>query len=701
MSFSDSVYSGKLAAYLSWGSILTLTGGGILILMISIFGSVSVAVGRPQDEPLPFFILMAQTIALQFPNGEAGFLTVITCIAFTTVITGVLLFFTGLFKYGNFVRFIPFPVIAGFLSGSGLLLMLGSVSKILPGGALNEQFLLQLVHPPLLALWLPTVLFTLSLIYVSERSPYPLSFPIVILISFFLFYLFFIIWGGTLSDLRTAGLLPETHKISLQSLSKEISQLQPVRWDLVHQHLGMMFVIAFISLVALLFITMSLELVLKRDIDFNHELKTAGIANIIAGCFGGLVGYQALGNTVFVSQFKATGRGAGIFCGIVLIISAFYSPVIFGYFPKFILIGLILYLGFSLFYKWSFEIRKSLSFLDKIVVSAVLLITLKYGFINGMIAGFCMAIIFFIITYSRVGIIRYQLNGSELPSSFDSDPVAQKLIAQQSEKILYIKLQGYLFFGSVYSLVKQIKSFEESGNMNMPSYLVYDFEHVSGMDSSAVACFKKIQEFAGDRQLYMLITGTGNLLNPVLASRLSELEFGGNSLYKPNISEAIKFCQSSLLQEMDYDVREKAQYHINLADFLGDKTFESSIPLYFENRVLAAGEYLFHAHETSHEIYFLESGSLSIVFESNNGSSQVISSYGSGSLVGEVAFYRHTDRSASMIAENTCHLKMLDQRNYKKMKIENPELYESFNLAVICLLSEKLVFMTKRNELMK
>ena len=37
----------------------------------------------------------------------------------------------------------------------------------------------------------------------------------------------------------------------------------------------------------------------------------------------------------------------------------------------------------------------------------------------------------------------------------------------------------------------------------------------------------------------------------------------------------------------------------------------------------------------------------------------------------------------------------------KKMKIGNPELYDSFNLAVICLLSEKLVFMTKRNELMK
>lgn len=696
LAFSGSIYSGKLVDYLPYGTAFTLAGSGVVIVLIALYSGIPIAVGRPQDEPLPIIILMVQTIALQFNSGTAGILTVLASISMATIVTGCLLFAFGWLKLGRFVRFIPFSVVAGFLASSGLLLIFSAFHQVFPLG----QMLSHVWDTTYLLLWLPTLLFAVILFVISERFEHPLLFPGAIVTGFVLFYLCYFFSAEPFSALKAANLLPDVHGITLKGMGAHFSELQPVDWGILMKNFGMMLVIGIVSVIALLFITMSLELVLRKDIDFNKELKVAGVANIMAGCVGGIVGYHALGNTVFSEKFKISGRNVGIFCGLACFVSVLFLDKTLAYFPRFMLIGLVLFLGGSLFYKWTFCVRGRLSLLDKAVVLTVLFVTVVFGFLSGMIAGIVVAMAFFIFTYSRINVVRYVLDGRELTSAIERDALAQKILKTHGKKIVYFKLNGYLFFGSAYALVQQLRDLDAADGPGEMQFVLYDLEQVTGIDSSVELSFEKIHEYAKDKNYRVILTGVAEHKNKPLWEKISSMNFSEYFFCIPNSDAAIEYCESHVLKEADYDVVELENQAIALEDFLGDKSLKDTLSIYFENMELQEGEFLFHRHDLSHDLFYLESGRLVIFIDTPGGGRKILTRIGPGNFIGEVAFYLHSSRSASTLAEKPCRLRKLSQRNFKKMKKESVELAEVFSQTIICLLSEKLVNTTKKIELL-
>lgn len=696
LAFSGSIYSGKLVEYLPYGTALILTGAGITIVLITLYSSIPIALSRPQDEPLPVIILMVQGIILQFDSGAAGLLTVLVSISLSTIVTGCMLVLFGWFKLGNFARFIPFSVVAGFLASTGLLLIISGLHQVFPSG----QILSHLWDVNYLLLWMPTLLLAVTLFVISEYSNNPLLFPGAIVMGFILFYVFYFFSAEPFSVLQAAKLLPDVHGILLSGMSKKFSEMQSIEWGILLKNIGMMLSIGFVSVIALLFIAMSLELELRTDIDFNKELRVAGIANLVAGCVGGIVGYHALGGTVLAGKLKSNSRSTGLFCGFACFVSVLFIERVLAYFPRFILIGLIVFLGFSLFYKWTFCIRSKLDLLDKAVILTVLFTTVVFGFLYGLLAGMVSAMIFFIYTYSQANIVRYVMNGSELSSAVERDSLAQKILEVNGQKIIYIKLQGYLFFGSAYTLVRQLHSMNILKRGQEIQFVLYDMKQVSGIDSSVELSFERIHEYAKDKKYRVIITGVAENKNKTLQKKLASMNFDDYFLYIPETDAAIEYCEAHVLKEANYDVLTLENQTIALEDFLGDKSLGDTLALYFEYMELQEGMFLFHRHNLSHDLFYLESGQLAIFIDSPDGERKIISQIGPGNFIGEVAFYLHSRRSASILATKHCRLKKLSQKNFKKMEKENVELSEVFNQAILCLLAEKLANSTKKIELL-
>src|SRR5689334_23264014 len=171
ISFAILIYSGELTRFAGAGIGMILFGGFIIQLIIALTSSMPGVVGGPQDSPAAILSLMAVAIIAQMPaaSAETKFITVTVTIIVTSILTGIFFLLIGGFKLARFVRFIPYPVVGGFIAGTGLLLVQGALGVML-GHTLSLTNLGTLLRTENLLLWIPGILFgTLVLIVRSEE----------------------------------------------------------------------------------------------------------------------------------------------------------------------------------------------------------------------------------------------------------------------------------------------------------------------------------------------------------------------------------------------------------------------------------------------------------------------------------------------------------------------------------------------------
>ena len=79
-------------------------------------------INTPQDIPIAIIALIATTVmATSGKNwdGDTAFQFIFVTIALTSILVGIFFFILGSLKLGKLVRFIPYPVVGGFLAGTG------------------------------------------------------------------------------------------------------------------------------------------------------------------------------------------------------------------------------------------------------------------------------------------------------------------------------------------------------------------------------------------------------------------------------------------------------------------------------------------------------------------------------------------------------------------------------------------------------
>ena len=161
-----------------------------------------------------------------------------------------------------------------------------------------------------------------------------------------------------------------------------------------------------LSAVALLLNASALEITIRQDIDLDHELRAAGYANLVGGLGGAAVGYHALGMSALAYRLAARSRLVNLVSGLLCGAALFFGASLIAYFPKAVLGGMLLYLGLSFLVDWLIDARRFLPAIDYLLVWLILAIIVAFGFLQGIGAGVFIAAILFVISYSRVNIIK-------------------------------------------------------------------------------------------------------------------------------------------------------------------------------------------------------------------------------------------------------------------------------------------------------
>ena len=128
-SFASLIFAGSLTGFVPVGIRMALVTAVLVGFLVAVMSSCRVAIAIPQDRIVPILSLLAAGVIASMPNTsmEEKGLAVISAVVMVTLITGLFLYALGRLRLGNMVRYVPYPVIGGFLAGSGWLLMLGGL----------------------------------------------------------------------------------------------------------------------------------------------------------------------------------------------------------------------------------------------------------------------------------------------------------------------------------------------------------------------------------------------------------------------------------------------------------------------------------------------------------------------------------------------------------------------------------------------
>ncbi|MCF2873041.1 STAS domain-containing protein [Octadecabacter sp. G9-8] len=518
ISIAALLFSSVLSTQITVAIGICLVGTIVLNIVIALTSSYSGMVSSTQEiTVIPLAVIASSIHAVMFAtHSEAEILaTVIVMVGVATSAIGLALFVMGRFRLGLLIRFIPYPVIGGFLAGMGCLIISGALSVVL-GAPLTWQTASMLLAPVSLVKWLPAVAFAAIVAATARRGP--LVLPVSIFVSIVIFHIVIWVLDLPLSQLQQYGWLFEPPRGGALPLPHQANPFAAVDWNVMWTQAPKMIALVCVTAMAVLSASSGIELAVMRDIDLDRELRSAGIANLCAGLFGGSGGFQGLGMTLLANQLGATNRAVGLLVAGVCAAVLFFGPSLLGTIPIPLFGGLLLWIGGVLLHEWIIGIYFKISRREYCIVLLMVIVTVTAGVLQGVTVGLIAAAILFMLEYARVDVAQNSIT-DDVPVIWDKGSHNFIYFDEMNEHSLVLRLQGFIFFGSIYQLYQRVTIDFSNVESRHIRFLVLDCRDVVGLDSSAIMGLKKICDLMKKLDCQLLVSG----LKKPLAHQLTKV----------------------------------------------------------------------------------------------------------------------------------------------------------------------------------
>lgn len=684
IAFAAIIFSGNLGDYLATGIGLGLFSALVILVATTLLGTSPGVMTIVQEVPALLLSIIVANIAAEL-SPEQQLPTLLALLAVTSLLVGIVTFLLGTFRLGNWIRFIPYPVIGGFLAGTGWFISLGAMLMLvrLPRfSAIGD-----LLSPIALLQWIPGLGFAGFLVWLQRRYNHPLTLPGLLLGSLILFFGILGITHTSLAQVEALGLLmgPFASDVTWQPLRWEtIAQAQ---WGIVAQQWQQLSGLVLVVLMAALLNITSLEVVVRREMSLNRELRAIGVANILSGLSGGLVGFHALGlSALCKDKIGSHSRWSGLLAAVMIGLVMLLGTASVAQMPRFVIGGLLLYLGLDFLIDWVWLARKTLPLIDYLIILAILFSMMVFGVLPAVGVGIVISTLSFLVNYSRLNIVRHQLTGRTLSSHMDREYRQQEMLRQQGEQIQVLLLQGYLFFGSAQQLLNRVRTLVEQDSP--PQFIVLDFHQVSGIDSSVTYTFKKLQQTA-PTPLRLVLAG----LKPThrrLLKRAGCLT-PEDTVYHlaDNLDQALEWCEEKLLETMVWRRKRFMPLAMLLDSIFSDNDQTEPFMHYLNKLELPADTLLFKSEEVADRLYFLEFGQVTTFFGATADARRQ-RTFGDGTVIGAIAFYQNERHGVTAIAQRPSILYVLTRDRWQAMLQEHPKAAAVFQEMLLKQLSGNL-----------
>lgn len=691
-SYSAVIFTGELSGYVPRATGQLLFGGAVIALVIGLFSELRGVVALPQDNPTAIIAVMIASLT-QLPGDglspDTLFAQATVVMVVSTALAGLIFFSVGRWRLAAFVQLIPYPVIAGFLAATGWLLFKGSFSVMADQSFefANLTALIDVAH-----LWLPGVVFAFVTLFISQTHSNVFIMPGLIIGAVGLFHIILPLSGSSTGLAVEQGWLLQPFADGALWQPVSATTYMSADWTLfVTEFTGVATILA-IALISVLLNLTALESAFGRDIDVHREMRIAGIANLLAAPGGSLVGYHYVSLSTLGRRMQGDSRLVGVVVAAFCLISMTVGADALSIFPRFVLGGLVMFVGLGFLYEWVIQSWSRLNRSDLLIIAGVLLVVEFIGFLEGVAIGVGAAAVLFIVSYSKVNIVRMAITGREICSNVDRPAEHRRTLEAEGDKVLYLKLHGYIFFATSINLHEQIELSISKGS-KAPAFIILDFQQVSGLDTSAIHGLVKIKKKALEVGAQLALAH----VTEEIGRQLHQEKFlDGDAVIEPifeDADRALEWCEDFLLRTAGYDPNIEAH---PIADLLRSVFSDEADARAFQEQLtqveFSDGDLLVSASDRERRLYFIEEGNVSVYFLGSDQGRHRIRSAGPGSIVGTAGFFRHGDSGSfsTVEADKSGTAYMLDEGSFEHIKSVHPDLAVAFQVYALRLVSDRL-----------
>lgn len=682
------MFSGPISEGMGLGVGVVLLGGALLALAIALRSLLPNSIALVQETTVAILAAAIVTMTVQTAGDtEVKIATAIGLIGVSSIITGLLFWLVGRLKLGGMVRFLPYPVIAGFLAGSGWLLVDGAASMLTDHG-IGIGFLQALGQTEILWRILPAVALACAMFLLLGRFSHPATMPLIMIGAVAVFYIVLQVSGMSVETARALGYLPPVNSSGGIELPTP-TLLGKIDWWAVAMAWPSLLVVAGLSIIGLMLNITGLELALGRDLDVNAELRSSGIANMLSGGVGGPSGYVGLSMTALAQKTGATGRSAGIATAVFMLVGLFAAGSLIFQVPVFLTGGFVLFLGVELLKEWLIDTRSKMPSSEWLVIAVIVATVASVGFMEGLAVGLLVSSAVFVVRYSRLPVVRLQATGVEQRSTVDRSPAAVKFLSNHGDTIEIVQLQGYLFFGTADRVVDLVRLRLAAPDKVPLRFIVLDFRDVSGADSAAISCFAKIRRLVEAEDVKVCLTSVPADLLDNLA--MAGIEFGADQPMQidTDLDHALERVEEAILfGQGEGDVDTSLLKHF--AATIGQHPRLSSLIDNMTKLEMKPDDVLIRQGDDANDVFFVATGRVRVQITLPGGNVLRVRTMLAGAIVGEIALYLHQPRTADVIVDAPSDIYRLSAADLARLEQDDPELAALAHRLLACNLSEKL-----------
>lgn len=688
ISFANVIFSGSLSPLATRAAGMCIFGAGALCLATGLLSPFSTLISLPQDTPVAILSVVAATIVTTIPAASSDILyaTVSATMISSALLTGLFFWIIGKFKLSTFARFLPFPVIGGFLAGSGVMLLIGSFG-VMTQKSLTWDNLTDFLTLDMVSHWGPGIAFALCVFLLMRTCPHFMILPGSMLAGMIVFFLGIYILDIPIDQIRDQGWMPATMPSGQLWPGFTAETVTQIDWPTLFSQLPNILTICLLSLIGMILNINGIELGSQQDIDLDQELKGEAFGNVITGLGGGFAGYGTLSLSMLGPRSNLNSRIIPVTAALLCLCVIFLGAEALTYIPKPLLGGLLFLLGLFCIDEWIFTGWKRLTPSDYLIVIAIVLTIINQGFLLGVGLGLILTTIIFLVRFTRIPVIRGIETVATLRSLQERSVPDRIVLKRDGKDCVILKLSGYLFFGSTYFIGRKIKDlFEQQSQLQS---LILDLTQVQGFDISAMNTLQRIAQQSLPRGIRIAVSSPPAGLMALIQRNASPEAFQKLNVYA-NLDDALKSSEDQILAKHQQvlahnstDGHEARELLFNAAvddldaQLLEQERFEElleKMDRYLSQKNVRADEVLVKEGQQQQSIIFILWGSISLVVTDSAGEERKLASLGSGKMIAPKAAWKPWSADYTARAEHPTMVAIMSNEAMASMEAEVPQV---------------------------
>lgn len=643
------------------GAISGLLAAAMLCIASGIAGGTRGLISAPTG---PCLILLAGAMIGIHSTGATGPVLILN-LAAIVVMAGIFQAILGLTGGGSLIKYIPYPVISGFMTGSAILMILSQIKPLtspvndeawrmwywLPVFAAGVTYLAMYLAPKYIR-WLPNtiagiIIGTMAFHILAVMNPVPVP------------------------DAWLIGELPKLNKLGYEIPAEYTGGL--VWYTVIPAALAL----AVLASIDTLLTSVIADVTTGERHKASYELVGQGIGHVLSGLAGGIAGAGTTGATV-VSVKTGGRRWPGLMAGIAILVIVLIAGNLVQFLPVSVLAGIILFVGVHMLdldiLAW---VKDRRMWQDAGIAVLVIATTVLYDLMLAVGLGVVIAIILFIRSQIKAPVVHRRSTARSMRSLRRRSSREREILETYGDRIVLYELRGNLFFATADRLLEELIP-----DLDEPNYIILHMRRVAQVDLTAIKYLQQIASRLNKHHGALVFCnvhhgiGIGFNIQDVFKT-MGRGNQDSHVLTFNGKDEALEYAENMLLEELGEETTHIGDFVPLSENELCRNLDEDKLRIFeklLKEKNIDQGEKLFSAGDTSNELYLVMKGEIEIRLPTTRHHYKRLAYYGPGTYFGELGLLKSGKRVADAIATYPCNLLVLDQETFTTLGQDHPEI---------------------------